>query len=492
MTHATVMTAALDPFIPTPSTPWDAQRVQHLYARLGYGTDWNTIQQGLAIAPDALVDQLIDSVLQMDAPEPPVWAFWSRADYEAVDPDMEMYFQHKTDIRVRWTGEMVSQGLRAKLAMFWHNHFVTEDDVYDCNSFMWAYYDLIHRNVLGDFRNFVYQMGLNPAMLTYLNGNQNAVGAPNENYARELMELFTMGEGNGYTQDDIVEVARALTGWWVNMYSCDPTVTFVPGRHDNGIKTIFGQTGNWGYDDVHELIFTQRAEQTAHYICEKLYRYFVYEKTDPEVVGAMAQLFLDSNWNIATVLRALFKSGHFFDRRLTNTRIKSPAESMISLFSRLGLVYEVDFERNALETVAYAGYELGQEIFNPVDVAGWPEYHTWLNENTLAFRWSFSAYLLFGFFAQNESARNKIAQLARDVAEGEIFDVEIICRRLTRYFVNRELDDDLQAVAVQYFKGEIPGNYFEDGTWNMYFPEVPYQVLNMLYYLTRLPEWQLT
>lgn len=492
MTQTTVMTAALDPFVPTANDPWDMQRVQHLYARLGYGTHLATLREGLTLGPSELVDRLINDVLLMPPPEPPFWAFWTWTDYNANDPNNEMYFQHKNDLRVRWISEMMGEGLRSKMAMFWHNHFVTEDDVYDCNSYMWAYYDLIHRNVLGNFRDFVSRMGTNPAMLVYLNGNQNTAGQPNENYARELMELFTMGEGNGYTQDDIVEVARALTGWRVQMYECDPTVTFNPDLHDNGNKTIFGQTGNWGYDDVHELIFTLRANQTAYHICEKLYSYLVYEKVNPEVVTAMAQTFIDSNWSIAEVLRQLLKSGHFFDRRYINTRIKSPTEAMVAMFTRLGLVNEIDFNRSALDTVAYAGYELGQEVFNPVDVAGWPEYHSWLNENTLAFRWSFSSYLLFGFFAQNESARAKIAQLALDLGDGEIQNADLICRRLVSYLLNKDLDPDLQAVALQYFKGEIPENYFEDGTWNLYFPEVPYQVLNVMYYLTRLPEWQLT
>lgn len=112
-----------------------------------------------------------------------------------------------------------------------------------------------------------------------------------------------MGEGNGYTQNDIVEVARALTGWRVNMYTCDPTVTFDPDLYDNTSKTIFGNAGNWGYDEVHELIFTLRADEVARYICSKLYRFYVYEAPDPVIVEGMAQTFRDNNWEIMPVLR---------------------------------------------------------------------------------------------------------------------------------------------------------------------------------------------
>lgn len=492
MAIATSSLGVLDPYIPDDNMPWNRSRVQHLYLRMGFGASLATVDAGLSQSPTDLVDQLIDSVINMPAPEPPFWAFWTAADYEANDDGtMDMYFTHKYELRMRWSGEMVTQGLRSKLALFWHNHFVTEEEVYDCNAFMWSYYDLLHRMAVGNFRTFVEEMGKNPAMLVYLNGNQNIAAAPNENYARELMELFTMGESNGYTQDDIVAVARGLTGWYVDMYACDPTVTFNPANYDNGIKNIFGTAGNWGYDDVHELIFTLRAQETAHYICEKLYRYFVYEKPDAEVVSELAATFIDSGWEISEVLRKLFKSAHFFSDRYINTCIKSPSEVMINLFTLLGLEAGTDYGEDELGTLTYYLQELGQEVFNPVDVAGWTGYHDWLNENTLAFRWSFSATYLFGYFANNENVRNKLVQLALTLGEGEISDEVLLTERLTTYFLNQELDPDLLATAVLYFKGEVPENYFENDEWNLYFPEAPYQILNLLFYLTRLPEWQL-
>lgn len=492
MASATTLLGVLDPYVPSAEQPWTRERVQHLYLRAGFGADLATIDAGLALDPEQLVDQLIDQALAAPPPEAPFWGYWSRQDYiDNGDVDMEMYFTHKYELRMRWTREMISDSFRSKLALFWHNHFVTEEEVYDCNAFMWAYYDLLHRQAFGNFRTFVEEMGKNPAMLVYLNGNRNFAAEPNENYARELMELFTMGEGNGYTQNDIVEVARALTGWWVNMYDCDPEVFFVAENFDNTPKTIFGQTGNWGYDDVHELIFTARAQETAYHICEKLYRFYVYEKTDPAVVNALAQTFIDSGWEISTVLRQLFKSAHFFGDQLINTRIKSPFEVMVNLFTLTGMQAETDYPDEAISTLTYYAQEIGQETFNPIDVAGWPGYHTWLNENTMAFRWSFAGTFLFGYFAQNQNARNKLTQLALSLADGENGDEVLITQRLCRFFLQRELDEDLLQTAVQYFKGEVPENYFEDDQWNLYFPEAPYQVLNLLFFLTRLPEWQL-
>ncbi len=478
----------LDPFVPSVSQPWDARRVQHFYQRIGFGASREMINQGLALSPGELVDQVIDNLVNAPDPVPPYWANWSWDDY---GDDDDLYFQHKREFNMRWMREMIEEGIRAKLALFWHNHFVTEELVYSCNSFMWAYYNLLHRHAVGNFRTFVQEMGVNPAMLVYLNGNINVAAQPNENYARELMELFTMGEGNGYTQDDIVEVARALTGWRVNMYSCNNQVTFNANLHDNGIKTIFGHPGNWGYDDVHDLIFNSRRDQVAHYICQKLYRFFVYQEPNEEVVNELADTFKNNNWELAPVLRQLFKSAHFFDDKYINTCIKSPIDTMAGLFRLSGVTAPGELADNNISYLNYIIDQLGQEIFNPVDVAGWPGYHAWLNENTLAFRWAFSSDFLYGFFYNNEPVREKLRSLAIELVGPDQTDVVVITRALVQHFLKRELDPALLDIAVQYFKGEIPENYFEDGTWGLYYVEVPYQIINLLYFITRLPEWQL-
>ncbi len=482
------MLAPLDPFVPSTDQPWDARRVQHFYQRIGLGATRQQIEQGLAMSPSVLVDTTIDALLSAPDPVAPYWANWSWEDY---DDDVDLYFEHKYDFRLRWLREMIGEGLRAKLALFWHNHFVTEEDVYTCNSFMWSYYALLHKYALGNFRTFVEEMGKNPAMLVYLNGNLNEAGNPNENYARELMELFTMGEGNGYTQDDIVEVARALTGWRVDMYSCENTVTFDPNRHDSGQKTIFGQTGHWGYDDVHELIFTLRSNQTARYICEKIYKAFVYSKPDEQVVDALAEIFKANNWELAPVFRQLFKSAHFFEDRFINACIKSPIETMVGLFRLCDVTTADELDEDNMSYLQYMVTEMGQEPFNPVDVAGWPGHRTWLNENTLTFRWNFCASFLFGLFANREGIREKLRQLAIDLTSADESSAERVTTAIVRHFLKRDLEPPLFEAALAYFKGELPENYFQDGIWNVQYTETPYMIINLLYYLTRLPEWQL-
>jgi hypothetical protein len=484
------MVNTLDPYVPSADKPWNLSRVQHLYQRLGYGMPLSALSNSQP--PEVLVDELIDNVLSLPDPEVPFWAEWTDEDYP--DDDGATYFGVKSEFFQRWLAEAATPSLsiRNKLALFWHNHFVTEEVVYFCNSYMWSYYELIHRFALGNFRTFVEEMGKNPAMLVYLNGNLNIAEQPNENYARELMELFTMGENNGYTQDDIVEVARALTGWRLQMYGCYNDVTFNPALFDAGNKVIFNQTGNWNYNDVHHLIFTEKATEVSEFICSKLYRFFVYEQPDPVIVQGMAQTFRDSNWEIAPVIRQLLKSEHFFEERFMAARVKSPVECLVGLVHRMGATMDQNYGSDFVGYLMYGASELGQEVYNPVDVAGWQEHHSWLTENTLTARWGLVTNMMYSLVYFNDGAlREPLREMAIALVGQEENDPAVITQALAEYFLNQSIPPQQLETAVLYFKGEIPENYFEDGTWSLYYGEVPEQIANLLTYLIRLPEWQL-
>ncbi len=482
------MLGPLDPYTPSTQKPWNKERVAHLYRRLGYGASLAEINDVLnaspVVSPSQLVDQLLDSVLNAPAPVAPFWANYTSTDYNGDDV---LIAQHENEFTNRWVSEQATDSIRSKITLFWHNHFVTEKEVYGCNSYMWSYYALLHQYGLGNFRTFVEEMGKTPAMLVYLNGNENVADEPNENYGRELLELFTLGENNGYTQDDIVEVARALTGWRCAMYECTAPY-FDSNYYDSSPKTIFGQTGNWNYDDVHQLIFTVRSEQTAYNICSKIYRHFVYDEINEEVISGMMLTFQQNNFELAPVFRQLFKSEHFFESVLIGAHIKSPIESFMNVIKAAGLDIQEDFNSEFLGFMTYGCMELGQSFFNPVDVAGWPGYHDWLNENTLTTRWSFMSDLLF-YFIQT-SGKGKLLNLAIELTNNSN-DPQLITQAIANHFLVRPLDTIQLESATQYFKGEIPQNYFDDGSWNLYWDEVPDQILNLLNYLARLPEFQL-
>lgn len=497
---ATIILNTINPYVPSAEKPWNEQRVRHLYQRLGYGASVAEVQAGLAMNPSDLVDQLLDDVANMAAPTPPAYANWVWNDYlEATNQDSDMaldlYFEHKDELHYLWVDAMVNEGIRARLSHFWLDHFATEEEVYECNSYMWAYYNLLNVRVLGNFRTFVEEMGKNPAMLVYLNNNINVAGEPNENYARELMELFTMGENNGYTQNDVVEVSRALTGWsTADPYNHDTTLVFTANDFDSSAKTIFGQTGNWGYDDVHELIFTLRQNQVADYMCGKFYSYFLYEKIDPTIVATLADTFKQNNFEILPVFKQLFKSEHFFEDRFINARIKSPLECMISVIKNSGLNYPDDFvdENNGLlGSLAFYSAQVGQDIYNPTNVAGWTGHRAWVSESTLTSRWVYTERVLFNYIGESPTAKAKLKQLAADLTSPGETDEVLVTNELVSHFINTTLAPANAQAALDIFKGEIPDNYFEDGTWNLYYDEVPDQVINLLAYLIRLPEWQL-
>ena len=289
----------------------------------------------------------------------------------------------------------MSGGLRERMTLFWHNHFVTQYDDYFLAMHAYRYLKLMREHAFGNFTDFVRAVGKDPAMLEYLDGNANRVGEPNENYGRELLELFTMSpkdkSGNdNYTQQDIVEVARALTGWIIDYIN--HVGVFNPSRFDDGEKTFFGQTGNWGYDDVIDIIFQERAEETAYFVCEKLYKAFVYDVPDPAIVEALAADFVDANFEIAPVLTRLLKSAHFFDAAVIGAQIKSPIAMVTGMPAEVGRASTTA----QLEFLRFAALFLQQDLLNPPNVAGWPGYRTWISTTSLPIRLLVADLILFG------------------------------------------------------------------------------------------------
>jgi uncharacterized protein (DUF1800 family) len=302
------------------------------------------------------------------------------------------------------------------------------------------------------------------------------------------MELFTMGEGNGYSQQDIVEMSRALTGWRANEYLCTPPY-FDPAKHDNGSKTIFGQTANYNYTTAHNLVFSARATQVSHYITGKLYKHFVAARLDNEVIAGLAQTFRNSNWELMPVIKQLVKSEHFFEESFINARLKNPLESMLGILKSAG-VSAPQVANNWWNALYYWSYLLGQEVFNPPNVAGWKEHHAWLNESTLTARWNYSASFAY-FLTTDESVREKLRSLAQSLTS-DSNDPDVIVRALTSFFTGQTLEPVHHQAAVINFKASVPENYYEDGSWNLYWDSAPYQIVNFLYYLVKLPEFQLT
>ncbi len=475
-------TGTLAPYADTPEAPWNRSRVQHLFRRLGYGAAQGTITAAVQQNPATVVDQLIDDMLNTPNLPEPNWSNWTIAEYgDFGNESAAQLIEYAND----WIGTMLENGAKERVTLFWHNHFVTRFEDYFCPSWMYTYHQLLQTYALGNFREFVYEMGKTPAMLVFLNGVQNNRFEPNENYGRELFELFTLGQDNGYTQQDIVEAARALTGWNGFTSACAP-ITFTALLHDTGSKTIFGQTGNWGYDELHNILFTQRATEISEYICGKIYRHFVHPEIAEDIVAGMAVTLRANDWELEPVFRQIFKSEHFFDEKVMGTQIKSPLGLMINTVIESDFIINEDIRNYIL----YAGYQLNQGVFNPIDVAGWPGDRDWVNTNTITGRWQTSDFFIFTNY-QEDPAR--LVSLAQALTTDNANDPELVTQAIIDYLVPGGLTTpEAYTAATDVFKWEVPQNYYDSGEWNLYWETVPVQVGLLMQYISRLPEFQLS
>ena len=293
--------SSLDEYVPSNSNPWDKQKINHLYRRAAFGITPDEINTVLSTPPIEVIENLIDEAISANPTPAPEWGFWYRDEMQENGLSLSIVTQE-------WREQMVidcfENNLRERLTLFWSNHFVTQYTSYIAGANTYQYYNLIQRYAIGNFKEFTREMGLSTAMLRYLNGNENTKNSPNENYARELYELFTLGVDNGYTQNDITETARALTGYNTEVVRWGP-YAFDENNFDNEEKTIFNQTGNWGYDDVINILFDTHSDRIARFICGKLYQYFVDKVIDEAIVNELATIFLDNNFEIAPVLSKL-------------------------------------------------------------------------------------------------------------------------------------------------------------------------------------------
>lgn len=493
-------TAPLTPY----TTPLDGNRAAHLYRRLGFSGSVQTIKQAVGQTAGALVDTLINEALNLAPLPPPVWADWNNSNYPA-DDDLanQIKYTQKAEWRLAYANAITSNNLRDRLSFFWSNHFVAEHDIYQCNSFLYYYINCLQRNAIGNVRTFVSEIGLTSAMLYYLDGVFNNGNNPNENYARELYELFSLGEGNGYTEQDIIETARALTGYVERGELGCETVTFDPTKHDAGTKTILGQTGNWGYDDVINILFQERPNEIANFISKKLYEFFVHPDSDDDagnaqtIINGMAATFVANNFEIAPVLSQLFKSQHFFDDEAIGVIIKSPFDIYLNLINETSFTYD----DGTMQFAISSSQLLGQSLFNPVDVAGWQRNRTWINTNFMIGRWLTSEVFLETFYQNNPEEFRTLAMDAVGSANNNTSNPEIIVTALVNKLLPKGLltAQDFENAMSVFNIEDVPENYYGPdyipgglGLWMLAVsPEVPQQVFLLLMHLSRQPEFQL-
>ncbi|MBI1343231.1 MAG: DUF1800 family protein [Terrimonas sp.] len=301
-----------------------------------------------------------------------------RQQKKELTPEQKKMVQQKQREGVRslnlaWLREFVvtDAQLREKFAFFWHGHFACRNlNVF----YQQGLLDVIRRNALGNFRDLLMEVSKSAAMLNFLNNQQNRKDHPNENFAREVMELFTLGRGN-YEEQDVKEAARAFTGWGSNVQG---EFMFRKFQHDTGNKTVLGSTGNFSGEDVLDILLAQK--QTARHIVQKAYRFFVNEIVDTEKTDWLAERFYHSGYDISKLAEDIFTSDWFFEEKNIGVKIKSPVELLAGIQRMLPLRIENE------ESLIFLQKALGQILFYPPNVAGWPGGKTWIDSSTLMLR----------------------------------------------------------------------------------------------------------
>lgn len=395
----------LEPYVPTVTEPWDAVRAGHLLRRTLMLPKWADITHALSKTPSEIVDELVDTPSD---PAPPAMENNITESLDGLSQPLQngIRNQWRADanaLRTWYINVLTNPGFSIveKLTLFWSGHFTSEfenDLDFVIAPLLYRQNKLFRFGGLGNFSDLVFNVTLDGAMLVYLGGDVNSVGKPNENYGRELLELYTTGLGQ-YTEGDVQEAARILTGWRVSQFSDKPNPNgffgtyFLPNLHDTNAKQFLGETfpardssTNTEFivkqEEIRKLIDTiieVRPNAVASFIARKIYRFFVYSRPgaeDENVIQQMADLFRLSNFEIKPVIKALLKSAHFFDNVNLGAQIKTPAEFAIGLSRQLGYTPNINSNMITLE----------QTLFDPPNVSGWPGWHEWITTSNFPVR----------------------------------------------------------------------------------------------------------
>jgi uncharacterized protein (DUF1800 family) len=363
------------PFEPSSERPWDRSCVAHLHRRAGFAAPWAVLERDLRDGPGASVDRLLKG-------EPASGDGTSAPEFEASLDSVASELEGSADLtqaQAIWLYRMIftPHPLRERMTLFWHNHFATSNVKVESPALLQRQNHLLRSHALGDFRAMVSAIGKDPAMLIWLDSTINKKAKPNENYAREVMELFTLGRGH-YTEKDIREAARAFTGWFVvhDQFQEDRR------QHDGGVKTILGQTGAWDGDDLPRILLAQPA--CAEFVCHKLFRQFVSDTAMPSaaLITPLAKAFRDAAYQIHVPVAMILRSSLFFDPSVRRRRVKSPVEFAV------GTIRALEILNPTVQTseLAEACGRMGESLYAPPSVAGWDGGPGWISSTALLAR----------------------------------------------------------------------------------------------------------
>jgi uncharacterized protein (DUF1800 family) len=442
MVMAAVMGKAAEP-----APQWNESAARHLLSRACFGGTPDQAKALAAMPLEKAVDRLLDDAAKSEVLDRPEWVrdVWVNTLRRYSDMPREEYLvtfrrtstrndEELLDLKARWVRQMVRSPapLRENLTLFWHGHFTSASSkMFAVSQAFYLQNETWRKHAMGNFREFLEAATLDPGMLIYLDMEESDRNNPNENYARELLELFSLGVGN-YTEQDIREIARAFTGWTLDaplgtVKPDRPTSpetarslrrdglvpTFVPARHDAGEKTVFGKTGKYGVKEVLDLVVSHPA--CGPHIAGRLIDYFGAHNSNGALRARMAKAFVESKCEIRPMLKLLFTSPEFYAAKARGNRVKSPTRLLV------GACRDFDLQGEITPALAQSMVPFGQELFNPPTVKGWPSGNEWITATTLALRYRLGEVLLDGKLLTGTQPLGRIrgTLIPRDPAEAE-------------------------------------------------------------------------
>jgi uncharacterized protein (DUF1800 family) len=470
---------------PLPDDQWNFQTAAHLANRAGFGATPPEIERLVALGPEKAVAQFVDYEAIPDPFHAPAWAkpdperleifqelrrlsqqMRDASDEERAALDrkrrelqqMERRMQNERMLELRgWWLERMARSprpLEEKLTLFWHGHFATSVQKVQDAYYMWRQNELFRKHGSGDWLELLAAASKDPAMLIWLDQAQSNRNRPNENFAREVMELFALGEGN-YTEQDVLEAARALTGWSLNRAKRE--FEFRPNMHDTGVKTVLGKTGRLRGDDVLAQIVAQ--PQAARFISAKLWSFFASEEPSAQLTERLAEVLRENRRQFKPLLRTMFRSEEFYSETVIRTQVKSPVQWLVGSARLL----ERDLPPARASATLLA--TLGQNLFAPPNVKGWDGGLTWITTNNLLARYNASAMLVHGEAPMfSGAARPGAARPRRRSAAGPVELAKVVpgtertrerlVPYLERRFLQAKLKPNQAAVLNDYIKSQ--------------------------------------
>jgi uncharacterized protein (DUF1800 family) len=410
-------------------------QVAHLLRRAGFGATESELDQYAALGYSGALERLLNPEQVDDSAADQLLAPLA---VDTTDPEARRKIEAA---KFWWFNRMLytRRPLQEKMTLFWHDHFATANSKVGNAVYMLNQIQLFRDFGLGSFETLLQKVTRDTAMLIWLDNRQNRKGAPNENYAREVEELFTVGIGN-YTEQDIKEAARAFTGHTLDR---EGKYVFNKNQHDTGQKTFMGQTGNFDADDILGILVRNPA--TARFVTGKLFSYFVYDTPDPATIDRLSNTFASSGFDIRAVLRDIFSGPEFLSGQAFHAQIKQPVDLVVGSLKGLNV-------QNIGPDVTQVLRRMGQDLLNPPDVSGWKGGSAWINSTTLFERFNWGNRLSAG----RDSTKPYFADVAGQVQAHALGGPDAIVDYYAGLLVDGDLTPEARQAMVEYLNAGAP------------------------------------